>query len=87
MEGADQRLSEDCLIVLQRGVGDDVEQLRHQRTAELLQGGLAGMRTRIVERAGEIVEDRVGLLEEGGRVEGLHCSHPLNEVERPMRND
>jgi hypothetical protein len=60
MEGADQRLAEDRLNILERGVAHEVEKFGHAGLAQLDQGRLRRMRPHVLERRGLDVERGVG---------------------------
>ena len=90
VEGADQGLAQDRLIVLQSRVGDHVHKLSHERAPELDEGLFGRVRTNISERGGQVVEGGVGFRRGGeGGVEAGHRTIPLKKrmSKRPMRND
>ena len=61
MERADQGLSQDRLVVLQRGVRDHVHQLGHDRAPELDQSVFGRVRTPVAQGRGQVIEGGVGL--------------------------
>ncbi|MNE94616.1 hypothetical protein D3C80_1926050 [compost metagenome] len=59
MKSADQSLAQKRLEVFQRRVRDHVQQFGHERSPELNQGFLGGLRSLIAERCGQVVKGGV----------------------------